>query len=242
MPIVIKETVSFADGVVERVVEHSYDDGYARLLSTVARKPSSPDPVERVDYEYSGGELAAKSTFGADGALSSRSEYAYGSGGALARETIKDGVGGVQSVSEWRWSDGRKASWRVLSAAGLVLARTDYSYKGDVPAAASMYDGAGALQGRLEYGYENGIVLSRIEYFDATGVRDGWIDYVHANGRLTQESAYRADGRLERRLSYEYSPDGALIKRILADATGKTREIVGYDYAYRTETRIVTSE
>jgi len=242
VPVVIKETVMFADGVVESVVEYAYDEGYARLLSAVASEPGSPDPVERVEYEYSGERLAAKATFGAGGVPSARSEYAYDGDGFLVGETIEDGAGVVQSVSEWRWGEGRKASWRVLSAAGLALARTDYSYEGDALATARMYDGAGLLKGRAEYAYADGAELSGVEYFNAAGSRDGRIEYVRADGRLIRESVYRADGRLERRLSYEYSPDGALIKKILADSSGKTREIIRYDNAYRTETRIVASE
>lgn len=242
VPVVVKETVAFADGVVERVVEYAYDEGYARLLSTVTRKPSSPDPVERSEYQYAGERLVAKSTFGADGTKATTSEYDYGSDGLLVRETIKDGAGVVQSVSEWRWGEGRRASWRVLSATGLVLARTDYAYEGAALAEARMYDGAGLPKGRVGYVYANGAELSGVEYFDATGARDGRIEYLREDGRLVEESVYRADGRLERRLSYDYSPDGALIRKTLADSTGKTREIVGYDNAYRTETRVVASE
>jgi len=238
-PVVVTETVRFADGVIDRVVSYAYDDGYARLLSSTAKKPSSADPIERVAYEYSDGVLASKSSFGPDGMLSTRSEYAYGTGGELVRETIYDGKGLIQSTSEWIWDNGRKSAWRVLSASGLALARTEYFYEGDSIASARLFDGAGNSKGRIEYVYGEGGALVAVRYYDATGAEDGRIEYGQKDGRVVQESVYRADGRLERRLSYEYASDGALVRKTLADSSGKTRETIVYDNAYRTETRTV---
>jgi hypothetical protein len=104
-PVVLKETVRFADGLVDRVVTYTYDDGYRHLLSTVARKPSSVEPFERVAYDYRDGMLVEKSVFGPDGALSSKSNYSYLEGD-LTRETILDGKGVIQSSSEWAWDGG----------------------------------------------------------------------------------------------------------------------------------------
>jgi hypothetical protein len=50
--------------------------------------------------------------------------------GQLVRETVADGKGVVQSVSEWTWVDGRKSEWKVLDAKGLVLAKTTVPVQG----------------------------------------------------------------------------------------------------------------
>ncbi|MBU0926670.1 MAG: hypothetical protein KKA67_02870 [Spirochaetes bacterium] len=238
-PVVIKETVAFADGVVEKVISYAFDGGFRRLESSVTRKPSAVDPIERVAYGYDSGRLASKTAFGPDGALTSKSEYAYGAAGELVKETILDGKGVVQTVSEWSWDNGRKTSWLVLSAEGLILARTDYYYEGEALASAKLLDGAGNVKGRIEYVYAGAAMPSQVKYFDSTGAQDGRIDYAIEDGRIVKESVYRADGRLERRLSYEYAPDGALVKRTLADSTGKAREVIVYENAYRTDTRTV---
>ena len=237
-PVVLKETVRFADGLVDRVVSYSYDDGYRHLLSTVARKPSLMDPIERVTYDYRDGVLVGKSTFDPDGALSSKSDYSY-LDGHLVREIILDGKGTVQSSSEWTWDGGRKSSWRVLSATGLALARTDYFYEGDSLASAKLLGGAGNSKGTIEYVYGEGDTLLAVKYLDAAGGLDGRIEYSLKDGLIAQESVYRADGRLERRLSYEYGPDGALVRRTLADSSGQARETVVYENAYRIDTRII---
>ena len=169
VPVVVKETVSFADGVVDKVISYGYGEGYAILLSSVARKPSSSEPSERIAFEYAGGRLSVKSTFGPDGALSSKCVYEYNGSGELVRETILDGKGVIQSVSEWIWDNGRKSSWRVLSAAGVVMARTDYFYEGDRLASTKLMDGSGNAKGRIEYSYAEGDKLAKVLYFNAAG-------------------------------------------------------------------------
>jgi hypothetical protein len=238
-PVVLKETVAFSDGVVDRVTIFEYSEDKQLLLSSVARKPSAVDPMERVAYEYKDRLLVSKSTYGADGTLAGKSEYSRGGAGGVIRETILDGKGVVQSVSEYTWDNGRKSTWLVKSSAGIILAKTDYFYEGDTLASARLFDGAGNAKGRVEYSYGEGNVLAAVKYFDAAGAPDGRIEYAVKDGRAVKESVYRTDGRLERQLSFDYSPDGALVKKTLADASGKTREIVVYENGYRTDKRTV---
>lgn len=239
VPVPVKETVVFADGVVDRIVTYEYSEGFKAVLSTTARKPSSPDPIERVSFEYKNGLLAVKSTFGADGALAGKSEYAYGPQGELVGEAIYDGKGSVQSSSEWAWEGGRKASWLVKSAAGAVLAKTEYVYEGQVLKSARLLDGAGNNKGRIEYSYGAGGALTATRYFNASGAPDGRVEYEVKDGKTVKESAFLPDGRLERRVSYEYGPDGSLAKKSLADSSGRAREVSTFENAYRVETRVV---
>jgi len=239
VPVVIKETVSFADGLVEKVTSYTYDEGYARLVASVSKKPSAANPLERASYEYVDGILVSKTTYGPDGSRSSKADYLYGSAGELVKETLQDGKGTVQSVSEWTWDNGRKTTWRVMTGAGLIQAKTEYFYEVDRLATARLFDGSGNEKGKIEYVYADGDKLVQIKYFNASGSPDGRIDYALKDGLVAQESVYRADGRLERRLSFEYGSDGALLKKTLADSAGRTREITVYEHAYRTETRTV---
>jgi len=239
VPFVTKETMAFADGVVDKTIEYAYSEGNRRLLRTTTRKPSQPDPIERTEYRYEADRLVARETVGRDGATSSRSAYEYGPRGELVKETVLDGKGLVQSVSEWTWDSGRKASWRVLDASGAALARTDYFYDGETLASASLFDGSGGPKGRVEYAYAPGGALSEVRYFGPSGAPDGRIVYELAEGKTIRESVFRADGRLERRLEYSYGPDGALIGRALQDASGRLRERISYENAYRIDTRVV---
>jgi len=239
VPVIIKETVAFADGLIERTITYTYDEGYKKLLSTVSQKPSAKTPLERTSYEYLGDAVSTKSTFGPDGSRVSKYEYTYGSNGELIKETVFDSKGLVQSVSEWAWNNGMKSSWRVLTGTGLIQARTEYFHEADRLVTARMLDGSGAGKGQIDYIYADGGKLIQIKYSTAAGSPDGKIDYVLKDGMVAQESVFRADGRLERRLSFEYGPDGALLKKTLADSAGRTREVTVYENAYRTETRTI---
>lgn len=239
VPVVVKETVTFADGVVDTIVEYSYTEGYWSILGSVTRKPSMPEPLERSEWRYHEDRLVAKETYGRDGSLSSRSAFEYGPGGVLTRETVYDGKGVVQSVSEWTWDAGRKSSWKVLDAKGVALARTDYFYEGDALASAGLFDGSGGPKGRVEYRYDASGALVELRYLGPSGAPDGRIAYELTDGRVARESVYRADGRLERRIDYAYGPDGALVGKSLSDASGRPREKTSYDNAYRIETRVV---
>lgn len=239
VPVVIKETVSFADGLVEKVIVYAYDDGYKKLLSTISRKPSAKSALESTTFEYLGDQITSKSTFGPDGTRLSTDEYQYSSTGELVKETVLDGKGVVQSISEWVWDDGKKSTWRVLTGTGLIQAKTEYSYEAGRLAATRLFDGSGNGKGKIEYIYADGDALVQIKYFTAAGSPDGKIDFILKDGKVSQENTYRADGRLERRLSYEYSPDAAIIQKTLADSAGRSREITTYEYANRTETRTV---
>jgi len=238
-PIVIKETIRFADGVIDRVIAYTYDDGYKHLLSTSTTKPSATDPIERAVYAYDNGMLAVKTVYGSDGTVQSRTTYGYDADGHEIKETVLDGKDIVQSVSEWTWSGGKKVSWRVVSAAGATLAKTDYVYDQDLLVASSLYDGSGTPKGRITYTYGDAKALVAVTYINAAGAQDGRTEYTIKDGRPITESMYRADGRLERKVAYEYGAEGAVQKKITADASGTPREITTYDNAYRTDTRTV---
>ena len=240
VPVVLKETKTFADGIVDQTIENTWSPDYTRLLSSLTRKPSLPEPTGRTSYEYKDGLLVSRINHGADGALLNRTTYDYDAGGRLVRETMIDGKGVTQSVSEWTWAEDRKSEWRVLDATGRILARTSYLYQDGRLAELRMSDGAGNSTGRGEYQYNGDGILIGIRYYSATGILQDRIEYVVEAGLTVQERSYRADGRLERGMLYTYGPQGQVQKMTLTDASGRQRESTTFEYAFRTETRTVT--
>jgi hypothetical protein len=97
-----------------------------------------------------------------------------------------------------------------------------------------------ATTGRGEYQYNSDGLLTGIRYFSAAGNPQDRIEYVLDNGRVVQEKYFRADGRLERGMIYEYGPEGQILKTILTDASGRQRESTSYEHAFRTEKRTVS--
>ena len=239
VPVILKETKTFADGIVDQITENTWSPDYTRILSSLTRKPSLPDPVGRASYTYKDGLLASRSSFGPDSALQNRSAFDYDAQGRLIRETMVDGKGVIQSVSEWSWSEEGKTEWRVLDATGRILARTAYHYENGRLSVLQMSDGAGNSTGRGEYQYNNEGQLVGIRYFNAAGTPQDRIEYALENGRPIQEKSFRADGRLERGLLYNYGPEGQILTITLTDASGRRRESTSFDYTFRTETRTV---
>jgi hypothetical protein len=240
VPVVLKETKVFADGVVDQTTEHTWSGDYTRLISSIVRKPSLQEPAGKTSYEYKDGILAARINYGPDSAALNRLTFDYDDEGRLVRETVADSKGMVQSVSEWSWTDGMKTEWKVLDAKGLALARTQYRYQDGLLAELLMSDGAGNSTGRGEYRYNGDGVLTGIQYFSTAGTPQDRIEYVIEAGRPVQGKSFRADGRLERSRLYEYGPDGQVLKMTLADASGQQRESSSYEYAFRTETRTIS--
>ncbi len=240
VPVVLRETKVFADGVVDQTTEHTWSADYTRMISSVIRKPSLPEPAGKTNYEYKDGMLTARTNYGPDGAVLNRSTFEYDGEGLLFRETVADGKGVAQSVSEWSWTDGRRTEWKVLDSKGLVLAKTLYRYQDGLLAELLMSDGAGNSTGRGEYRYNADGVLAGIQYFSAAGTPQDRVEYVIEAGLPVQEKSFRTDGRLERSRLFEYGPDGQVLKMTLTDASGRHRESTSYEYAFRTETRTVS--
>lgn len=245
VPVVVKETRSFADGLVDRVTSYSYSADFASLLSATVARPTVATPIERVEYALDqAGRPARKTVFGSDGAVASGSAYEYDAAGLLVREVNRDAKNQVVSQSEWAYQNGVKAAWRVLDPSGVTLARTEYRYEGGLLVEARLHGAGGALSGSIRYEYADfgeakGLLVAE-RYFNASGAQDGSVAYEHGPGGLPmKETRIRADGRRERIVDYEYGPRGELVKTIIRDGTGAARESVAYENAWRTMTRVV---
>lgn len=245
VPVVVKETRSFADGLVDRVTNYAYSADFASLLSVTVTRPTVAAPVERVEYTLGqAGRHARRTVFGSDGAVASSSSYEYDATGLLIREINRDANNQVVSQSEWSYQNGLKAAWRVLDPSGLTLARTEYRYDGGLLVEARIHAAGGALSGSIRYEYADfgdarGLLVAE-RFFSASGAQDGMVAYERGpGGLLVKETRTRADGRRERVVDYEYGPRGERIRAVFRDGAGVARESVAYESAWRTMTRIV---
>lgn len=245
VPVVVKETRSFADGLVDRVTNYAYSADFASLLSVTVTRPTVAAPVERVEYTLGqAGRHARRTVFGSDGAVASSSAYEYDAAGLLIREINRDANNQVVSLSEWSYQNGLKAAWRVLDPSGLTLARTEYSYDGGLLVEARIHAAGGALSGSIRYEYADfgdarGLLVAE-RFFSASGAQDGMVAYERGpGGLLVKETRTRADGRRERVVDYEYGARGERIRAVFRDGAGVVRESVAYENAWRTMTRIV---
>lgn len=245
VPVVVRETRSFADGLVDRVTSYAYSSDFASLLSVTVTRPTVATPIERVEYALDqAGRHARKAVFGSDGALASSSTYEYEGAGLLIREINRDAKNQIVSQSEWSYQDGLRTVWRVLDPSGAPLARTEYRYEGGLLVEARMHAAGAAFSGGIRYEYADfgeakGLLVAE-RFFTASGAQDGSVAYERGpGGLLLKETRTRADGRRERVVDFEYGARGELIKAVFRDGAGVARESVAYENAWRTMTRVV---
>ena len=108
VPVLLKETKYFADGLVDTTTEYNWSADFTQLLASITRKPSLAEPAGRIAYQYQDGLLAARTNYGPDGAEQSNSTFFYDKDGQLIREILIDEKQVIQSVSEWVWTEGYK--------------------------------------------------------------------------------------------------------------------------------------
>lgn len=239
VPLIVRETILFADGLVDRVITTTWDKELKNIVSTVAKKPSVPEPVDKVDFTYANGKLTRKTAYGPDGLVSMKISYEYDKDGNLTRETLRDSKDIVQSVSEYTWKEGQKKSWKIITGTNVVLALTEYAYTKNLLTEAKMLDGAGNPKGMIKYSYDTAGNLVRVEYFDSKGQSDGWTTSIFKDGLKVEESVYRAGGRPERTVQYEYGTDGALVRKTLMDGSGARRESSEFENTVRIDQKVV---
>ncbi len=232
VPLVLKETISYADGIVDRVVSYDYAEGSFDYSAKTSRKPSLVDPVERVVRAFANSKISGQKTFDAASLLVSESLYEYTPAGLLKRETMRDAKGIIQSVSEYGYNaGGQKTSWIVLDAAGNALAQTDYAYNAaGALKQIAMSKGAGIATGTAEYELNAAGQLIALTYFTPAKTVERRTVYTWKDGTISEETVYRAENRLERKYKYTYGPNGEVLTKTLVDAGGANREVSAYEY------------
>ncbi len=240
VPVLLKETSYFANGVLDRTVTYAYDASLKLLMEKKVQEPSRSEPTERSTYEYAAGAPASTSVFDYEGKLKSRTDFKADASGRVTQETLSDSKGTPQSSSRYQYdAAGLRTSRRVYDGAGALLAVSEYSYTAGRLSVVILKDSAERPAGRVEHEYDSaGRLVLRVT-FDPAGAVGQRERYVYTGGALTEERVERGDGRLERRTVYEPGPEGAPLKATLYDGAGRVRDVRVYEHAYRTEERTV---
>lgn len=240
VPVLLKETSYFANGVLDRTVTYTYDSSLKFLMERKVQEPSRSEPTERSAYEYAAGAPASTSVFDYEGKLKSRTDYKVDPSGRVTQETFSDSKGSPQSSFRYEYDpSGLRTSRRVYDGAGALLAVSEYSYAAGRLSVVILKDAAERPAGRVEHEYDSaGRLVLRVT-FDPAGAVGQRERYVYMGGALTEERVERGDGRVERRTVYEAGPEGAPLKSTLYDGAGRVRDVRVYEHAFRSEERTV---
>lgn len=242
VPVLLKETVFYPDGLVDEYVTYKYDQAMVRLLEKATFDPSRPEPIERAVYEYAGDSRLplAEAVYEADGRIRIKREFAYDASGRLLSERLLDAKGQLQGSSTWVYdAQGRKAEWKVLDGKGLLQATTLYAYNGAGRVERiDMKNAAGGSTGAIKVEYAGTGQVEKSSYLAADGSLQKYELTDAKEGRALSFASHRPDGSLAQALAYEYGPLGELLASRLSDGQGRLKERRAYEYAVREDKKI----
>ena len=211
-----REELLRVDGVVRRIERYN-----ERGQLTEEERYTDGELLVRYEYDYTDGQLTARSAFSPDGRVE-RERYRYWRDGSLRmvervgsdeRVVYRYRDGGV--TSEERLFDGFREAWtfdqfgrsveRTLYADGSVVEREERTYRGDPPAGLLTVTVSSGADTRVERYNEDGVVVAVDERAD--GSLTGEVERILEDGLVVEERELR--GGVRYRTVYDYT-DGEL--------------------------------
>ena len=233
VPVLVKETSYFADGLVDEYAIYKYDSSLLSLLEKDSYDGSRPDPVERVVSELDNGRAKAESTYGADGKLRLRHEMTWDQEGRLLSERTLDQKGNVQSSSTYVYDAGNRLEWKAFDGQGLLRAATSYEYRDGRLVLVDMKDGAGKRTGSIAVEYDAAGLVAKRLYKAADGKLQKYEVPTYSAGRLMTLETRLADGSLVSRVAYTYGDLGQVLGSVVTDAAGAVKDRRSFEYTIR---------
>lgn len=234
VPVLVKETSFFVDGLVDEYVIYKYDPTLVVLVETDCYDASRPEPIERVVAEIEGGRVKAESTFGADGKLRLRREMTRDQDGRIVAERTLDQKGAVQSASSFTYdAAGNRLEWKAFDGQGLLRAVTNYEYRGGRLVLVDMKDGSGKRTGSIALEYDAAGNAARSLYKAPDGSLQKYEVSIYTDGRLSILETRTADGSLVSKTIYTYGALGQVLRAVVTDGAGAVKDSRSFEYATR---------
>lgn len=239
IPVEVKSVVKFADNTIDEYTVSVWDEK-RWVLQYQTKYSASGAILEKTEYFYVGNQLAEKIVKDRDDKIVSRRAYFYNANGLLTGETVTDANGKLVSSYEYVYdAQNNKISWIVKDNNNSKVAETKYLYSNGNVRSALLTDGAGKKNGSSQYDYDADGNLSLVSYFNALDslIRKEFSYW--EKGLLVKEERTSAGGQVLQRTTYEYGSNKELVRKIVEDLQGKSKQIVEYEYTIRTETKVV---
>jgi antitoxin component YwqK of YwqJK toxin-antitoxin module len=234
VPVLVKETSFYADGLVDEYVIYKYDANLLLLVEKDTFDAARPDPIERLVTETAAGRVSAETTFDADGKIKLRREMTYDDLGRETAERILDLKGVVQSSSSYDYdADGNRLEWKVFDGKGALRAFTRYTYEKGRNTLIDMRDGSGAVTGTISVEYDaSGLPVKR-SYKAPDGSIQKYEAMIYDAGRLVGQETRYADGSLASKATYTNGDLGQVLTAVTTDAAGAVKDRRTFEYSVR---------
>jgi hypothetical protein len=236
-----KAVVKFADGTVDEFTVNEYDPSDITLLRQKRFSASgSPDSLtDQVEFTYDEEKrvLTNKLTRDDVNPLKSRIDYEYDKAtNRLLTETIFDKSNRMVSANKYTYnSDGNVASRVILNGSGQELARTVYTYKGNLAVASETRDGKGRKISSSVNEYDRKGKLVGQTLKNAADVVTRKISTVWQNDLELETTQTAADGKLQLRITNEYGASGELLRKTVENYLVNSKQVMEFEYETRPE-------
>jgi hypothetical protein len=240
VPVLIKETAYYPDGLVDEYFTYKYDANLAKLLEKDTFDPARPDPIEKLISEASAEAAAADTTYDADGKIKVRHEYTLDQAKRVVNERVLDAKGSPQSSSSYAYdASGNRLEWKAFDGKGNLKAVTLYTYNSGRLVNVDMNDGNGGKTGSIALDYDGSNLLVKRSYKAPDGSVQKYEAYTYASSGNKPDSVetHRADGALVSKIAYTYGDLGQILSAITSDALGAIKDRRAYEYSVRVDQR-----
>jgi len=239
VPVETKAVIKFADGSVDEYTISIWDSTFT-YLQTQTRYSASGAVLEKTEFVYENNRLTGKIIRDREDKIVSRRSYSYTPAGMLSAEFVYDANGKQVSGYEYVYdAQNNKVAWIVKDANNSKVAETRYAYKDGKVKSAELLDSMGKKNGSSVYEYDTEGNLVLVSYYNGLGsLLRKELSYWD-KGLLVKEERTSAGGQILQRTTYEYGPNGEILRKVVEDLQGKSKQTIEFEYAIRTETRIV---
>jgi hypothetical protein len=236
-----RAVVKFADGTVDEFTVNEYDPSDITLLRQKRFSASgSPDSlVDQVEFIYDEEKrmVTTKLTRDGENPLKSRTDYGYDkTTNRLLTETIYDKSNRMVSANKYTYnSAGNVASRVILNRDGQELARTVYTYKGNLVVASETRDGTGRRISSSVNEYDRNGKLVGQTLKNADNVVTRKISTVWQDDLQLETTQTASDGKLQLKITNEYGASGELLRKTVENYLVNSKQIMEFEYETRPE-------
>ena len=240
VPLPVKVTSHFADGVTAGSVTSAYDaDGYLVKEQTLN---ANGIVLEEKTGKRSGTSNQITVTNGSGEVISSH-QVSLSASGKILSEKFFDAKGKIQTINEYTYDKAdHLILWVAKGSGDDVLAKTEYVYENGLNTLINSYDEKGQKVKIFQNTFDSatGYQTAKKE-FEADGTSlTGETDYTFQDGKLVKEVVKNETGSIQRAIDYVLSAKGVPAKETFTDRRGKVVEIKDFEYTFVKKTKLVT--
>ena len=230
----VKVESYFGDGVKDEYSVFSYDESGSLLLKEELF--SADDSLQQyAEIEYTGTGSSVKRFYDASGTLLSYEINSMDTDGNILKKEKFSNKDVLQSVSEYEFKDGMKASWKVYDESRTLLSTTSYLYSNNVLTRIESLSPGGELEEYFELIYDKNGMLIENNHYNLDGEIQDSRSFEYENGFLVMELINRKNGSVSRKIMYKNDQFGNPVETIFMDAGNNVQERITTVFASREE-------